>query len=167
MNPRYLLLLVLGLVLLAAAADLAWFLPQLPAQIATHFGVRGVADGWSSKTSFAVTHGGLLVFMPALFVGLAWFMPRLPVSLVNLPHRDYWLAPARRARTMETVSRFLLAFGIVTTSFLVGLMHLTLAANLNPPPRLGTGFAVLLIGQITVLVGMVVWLLVKFRRPRA
>ncbi len=167
MNFRYLFLILLGLVLLAAAADLAWFYPRLPEQIATHFNGHGVADGWSSKAGFAVGQGCLLVGLSALFAGLAWLLPRTPVSLINLPHRDYWLAPARRAATMETASNFLLVMAVVITTFLTGLMHLLLAANLAPPARVGSAFGALMAAQLGTLLSLVIGLVWRFRRPKA
>lgn len=166
MNARLVLCLLLGLILLAAAADLAWFYPQLPAQIATHFNGRGAPDGWSSKTSFLLLQGVMLVLLPALFVGLALLLPRLPASMINLPHRDYWLAPARRAETLHTVSLFLLVIGCIIVLFLGGLMHFVMAANLTPPPRLGSATGILVGIQVACLLGSVVWLLLRFRRPR-
>jgi uncharacterized membrane protein len=167
MNNRQILWILQGVVLLAAAADLAWYYPQLPAQIATHFNGQGVADGWSDKVGFAVGQGCLLVCMPAMFVGLSWLLPRIPVSLVNLPHRDYWLSPAHRATTLETLSQWMLGAGLLMSLFLGGLMHLMLAANLHPPARLGPWFGVLVGADLTALVGIVTWLFWRFRRPRA
>ena len=164
MNLRHLLILLLGLILLAAAADIAWFYPRLPERLATHFNGTGVADGYTGKVGFVVAQGCTLAGLAALFVGLAWIIPHMPVSLINLPHRDYWLAPPRRVATLETIHRFMLGLAVVTIGFLAGLLHLMLLANAHPPPRLGPGFGLLVAIQIASVLGLVVRLLWRFRK---
>jgi uncharacterized membrane protein YqjE len=167
MNPRHGLLLALGLTLLAAAADLTWHLPRLPERLATHFNAESIADGWSHRDSYVVMQAAVLLLLPAVFAGLAFLVPRLPTTLINLPHREYWLAPVRRDVSLAVLSRFLLLVGLLITGFLVGLMHLILRANLQPAPRLGSGFAVLSGLQILGLLAALGWLFWRFRKPRA
>lgn len=166
MNARYVLLVAIGLLLLASAADLAWHLPRMPERLATHFGLDGQADGWTSRSSFALTQVGILVLLPAVFVGLSFLIPRLPTALINVPNRDFWLAPERRAYTMETISRFLLVLGLLLMVFLAGLMHLIMRANLEPTPKLIWGLNALVVTQLIAMGVAVIWMLLRFRRPR-
>ena len=160
------LTILIGLILLAAASDLAWHYPRLPERIATHFNAAGEADGHDNKVHFAVVQGCIMAFIPVLLAGLSWLLPRLPVSMINVPHREYWLAPERRAATQEAVARFLLLMAAVILSFLAGLMHLILQANLTAKPRLGAGVWALTAVQVAFIVAALVGLLWRFRKPR-
>src|SRR5262245_39910913 len=71
---------------------------QLPEQVASHFGVTGEANGWMGRSEY-------LIFMAAMGVGMALFIIAIcflsrffPAWMVNLPRREYWLAPGRRAQ---------------------------------------------------------------------
>ena len=165
MKANHVIYILLGLVLIAAGADIAWYYPQLPDQIATHFNGRGQPDGSSGKVGFVVGQGFLLVFMPAFFVGISCLIGRLPTSLINVPNRDYWLSPARKAVTLAILHRMMLLFALVMTTFMAGLMHLILAANLGGQRPLGPGFGALVGGQLVSVVALLVWILTRFRRP--
>ncbi len=148
-------------------ADMARAWAQLPERVATHFNGSGNADGWSSKSSFlwgsfavvAGVGGGLLV--------LAWFLPRVPVRLLNLPGKDYWLAPERHAASMDWLRVWMLWIGAATMAFLLALFHATLQANFGgEEARLGEWFSVAVVGYLAILLGGTAWLLLRFRRPR-
>ena len=52
---------------------------------------------------------GLAILMPGLVVGLSYAIRFMPNALINLPRREYWLAPERRqeltARAAESGER--------------------------------------------------------------
>jgi len=57
----------------------------------------------------------------------------LPAGSMNLPHRDYWLAPERRPQTVDWISGQVAWLGCINVLFLAGIYWLTLQANhLNP-----------------------------------
>ena len=72
---------------------------------------------------------------------------RNPNAVINLPHRDYWLAPERRPATFEFIRRQMMRFG---TAMLVGsgLMVRTLMAL----PRLEDIFSQLAVEQDTAAI---------------
>lgn len=51
MSVGHVALIYLGLLLLAIL-QAAWYYPQLPEMVASHFGVSGKPDGWMSRQSF-------------------------------------------------------------------------------------------------------------------
>lgn len=67
-----------------------WFWVQAPENVATHFDSGGQPDDWTSKA------GLLWIFVP-IGLGLPVLMSirplfeKLPVSLINAPHKEYWL----------------------------------------------------------------------------
>lgn len=166
MNRSHCLLILLGVVLLAAAADLAWLYPQLPERVATKFGAGGQPVEWSTRGAFLTVQIFSLAFVAALILGLWWAMPRFPAHLINLPHRQYWLAPEREAATRQWLGDLVLGLGMALLAYLSWVGHLTMRANLAPEPRLGPAFAwgtgVYLAGTL----GLVVWLVLRFRLPR-
>ena len=58
------------LVTLALLAFSLWALPQLPDKVATHWGLDGQPDGWSSARFGALLLPGVMVLMSALFAVL-------------------------------------------------------------------------------------------------
>jgi hypothetical protein len=166
MNRSHCLLILLGLVLLTAAADLAWLYPQLPERMATKFGTGGQPVAWSTRGSFLTVQIFSLGFVAALFLGLWWAMPRLPASLINLPHRHYWLAPEREAATRQWLGDLVLGLGIALVAFLTCMGHLAMRANLAPEPRLGSAFWWVTALYLAGTLGLVVWLYRRFRVPR-
>ncbi len=64
------------LVLAAALAATAILYPHLPERVATHWGLRGQPNGYSSKASLFLFGPGLLVFTMLFTALLPWLSPR-------------------------------------------------------------------------------------------
>src|SRR5947207_13752518 len=75
------------------------FLRRLPEKIATHFDGSGVPNGWMPRDALGSFDFIFLVFVLAVVIGSAFLIRVLPVSLINVPHRDYWFAPERRRQS--------------------------------------------------------------------
>jgi len=137
---------------------------RLPERMATHFDFAGRANGFESKTTFVWTSLVLSLLMFVLFAALPALMARLPTKLVNLPHKDYWLAPARRAETLARLCPMFDWLGAATLGLLVGVFELTIRANLNRS-TLGFQIWILLAAyHLFVLLWIVSYLRI-FRRP--
>ena len=95
------------LVLAAAVAFSLWAAPQLPEQVATHWGVSGEPDGWSSRRT-------LLVLMPLVAVGMALLMLVLPKID---PRKASW---AQHGSTYWALVNLLIAFFGVMHFLMVG-----------------------------------------------
>ena len=146
---------LLGIGLLAGwSVSSAWH--QLPPRVASHFNARGQPDGYMPREAFladlALLGGGFIVLLllaPAL-------LRVLPSSLINLPHRDYWLAPERRNASFEYIAIWFGWFAIGTSVLLVVMLHLTLRANIAGtglhPVAAGLSLGVYLVGVLTSLV---------------
>lgn len=150
---------------LLAAAHIAWFYGALPERVASHFGPTGAADGWMSRSAFAMSYVGLVVGMAALFGGTGWWLRRFPTSMINLPHREFWLAPERREETLAALGRLMSGIGLATVGFLGVVFHLCLKANLDGTFRLGSGIFVALALYLGLLGAWIVLLLLRFGRP--
>jgi ABC-type Fe3+ transport system permease subunit len=138
---------------------------QLPERVATHFDLRGEPDSWMSRS----THVGLMVAtgigFPGLLVGLCALAGVLPAKLVNIPRRDYWLAPERRVETARWLVRHSIWMGCLAVVFITGIQYLIVEANRRAPARLST--VAILIWAGCFVAGAALWclaLVLHFRR---
>lgn len=149
-----------GLVLLAIGQILYHF-PHLPDRMATHFDSAGNADGWQSPAGFA----GLYVFVLAMMILSFGLMPlvlgKLPDGLINLPHKDYWLAPERRGETLRALTDQMLWMGAGTMLLILVLMQGVIDTNLAREDRLPGSSTTLM---VLYLAGVAIWLIHLFRR---
>ena len=83
--------LISVLVLLIAAVT-------LPDRVPIHFGPGGEADRIVGRQEALVTFAVVGLGIAVLMVGLARWMRRAPLTMVNVPHKDWWTAtPARES----------------------------------------------------------------------
>jgi len=127
------------IVLVLVAAQLGWFLPRLPERIAASFAFDGTPNGYDSKDTFFFQYAMTLAFTAGIFLALPAFLRRVRPGLVNMPNAEYWLAPERRARTLDDLAEGMGWFGVFTLFFLGWSFHLTILANLDEPPVLASG----------------------------
>jgi len=127
MRPPQVALVVM---LAIAAVQIAYYYPQLPDVVASHFGISGAADAWEPKGHFFGLFCFIYVFLAALF----WALPHLimvsPPSLIHMPNKSYWLAPGRRAITAHLLGDHTAWFGVAVTGFLIAGCQLAIVANL-------------------------------------
>jgi hypothetical protein len=86
--------------------------------------------------------------------------------MINLPNREYWLAPERRAETFAFMDRQLFWFGMATLALLGIIFQLVIQANLSPKPYLPSSLMVASLGIYGAFTA--VWLirfLLRFRKP--
>jgi uncharacterized membrane protein len=103
---------------------------SLPPRIATHFDLYGQPNGWMSRDQLTTFILGFGILLPAFVVAVMAATGWIPVSFVNLPHRDYWLAPERRQATASRLLHFGLWFASANVLFITGLQWLIVQANL-------------------------------------
>ena len=140
--------------------------PNLPDPIASHFDSNGVADGWTSRTGFLVLYGGLQLLGGLMLIAAAKLVWVLPTSLLNIPHKDYWLHEERRDETLRFSSHLLILIAGWTALFLVGVFQLTFQANLANNNVLPFGaLPALITTYLILLVGVILVLMRKFHRP--
>lgn len=109
---------------------------RLPERMASHFGANGVANGWMSRDGYVWFMVGVVTFVSLTVLAAFGSVRFLPNSIINIPRRDYWLAPERRDETARTLmSCGLLMIGLNSLFFLA--IHLmVVAANESQPVRL-------------------------------
>ena len=148
-------------------AFLAWSATQLPDQVATHFGLSGYADKWSTRESAIILMACLGLLLPLVPAVMSFALRYLPVDFINIPHREYWLAPERREATYGFFSRYLLWLSCLLVCFVMGMHWLTIQAHHQFPVRLPPGaFVAILAGFLVAVAMWAVRLIRHFRFPR-
>ena len=96
----------------------------------------------------------------------AFTVGRLPKGTrINLPNREYWLSPERRAATIAILASQAARFACMMLLFLCYIHWLVVCADSVTPPHLSSlgikiGLAVFLIGTLSWVVSLVQ----RFRR---
>lgn len=125
--PKAILFFLISLFL----SQIVYYYPNLPEKVASHFDVFGEADGWMSKSSFLVFQLILLAFIALFSFALPVLLKKTPISLINLPNKEYWLAPERKERTFSILSRRFEWFGIALCALMISINQLVIQANLT------------------------------------
>lgn len=139
---------------------MAYYYPQMPQRMASHFAADGSVNGWQSRDAFFV-----LMFLVASTSAIVGFLAPRQIAAkatarINLPHRDYWLAPERRLQTVRYISAMMAWFACGILFVLISGTFLALRANLAPDHRFNAGamlavLGVFLAGLFGMLVGFV------------
>ncbi|HWB45585.1 MAG TPA: DUF1648 domain-containing protein [Hyphomicrobiaceae bacterium] len=147
---------------LAGKLLLTW--PLLPDRVAVHFNAAGEPDGWAGRASLALQIGGLLAAFALLFAGAGW-LDRLPDRYLNLPNRAYWLAPGRRAASMEVLRDWFRWFVVAVLAAVAAVATAALNANLIDPPHFALSLPLVLALILVPTLAMLAWLYRRFRAP--
>ena len=139
----------------------------LPDPVAAHFNAAGNANGWMPRSHYLIFMTVLVLIFIILFEGMRRILHRLPAWMVNIPNKDYWLAPERKEETYDFYRAMMDRIGIATMLFLSVITVLAYVANLAKPPALDLG------QYVWVLVIFISYVLIetfysyyRFRRPR-
>ena len=142
-----------ALVVFGVIVHLVYY-PHLPDQVASHFNAAGQADGFMSKSNYFAMMICLTVGMPAFLAALAWGIKYMPASMVNVPHKEYWLSPSMRPYTDALNEKILLWVALSTSAFLAVLGHLTNRANCRNEDLPTVLFAAVLLAYLAVVLGV-------------
>jgi len=135
---------------------IAFYFPQLPDSIESHFDGAGRPDGWMSKRSFLVLEIILLGSLLFEFLAIPWMIERLPDRWINLPNRDQWLSGERRAATFLTIRKFFEWFAVASFAVFTLSNHLVFAANLRREPLRSD---LLITSLVVYFIFVAVWLI--------
>lgn len=165
MSSRVIAYSVLAILMLGAVGQIAWQFPQLPAEVASHFGKGGEPDGVMSKAAFTMMMLGLTIGMPVFVVGVTYLTRFMPIELVNIPHREYWLHEDRRESSMRYMEVILVWISIATQLLFIGINWLTFQANMQKAALNTTSAAFLIAFYLVAIFGCCGWIFWRFRKP--
>jgi hypothetical protein len=110
---------------------------HLPERVASHFDTAGTANGWMRQSTYVRFIAAFGLCFPLFWaLGLPLLLRFTPVSLWNLPHRGYWLAPERRSATEAYLAGQFRWFACLTVGFTTGVHASVVLANTATPPHL-------------------------------
>src|SRR5258708_17954757 len=134
--------------------------------MASHFNARGVANGWQTKSAFFSVLIGVSVLAAVVGFGIPHLIKLLPPEFINLSNRRYWLAPERRAETMDFLNGYFAWFGCALFAVILLTINFAIQANLYPDHRPdATPMWYVLPGFLAFLVVSSIRLMAKFLRP--
>jgi len=154
MNNSRLPQLVYVLLLICGAIGAAHYYPLLPERMASHFASDGTPNGWQPKGVFLLLMGmvaGVTAIIGFLAPGL---IAGRPASQINLPNKEYWLAPERRASTMEFIARQMRWFSCAVLFVILFGGYEAIQANLQDVVRFNSQ------AMLVVVLGFLAFVLV-------
>jgi uncharacterized membrane protein len=127
--------LVFAVLAIGAAIYFSSCYAQLPDVMASHFNARGMPNGWQTKSAFFSVLIGVSVLAAVVGFGIPRLITLLPPEYINLPNKRYWLAPERRAETMDFLNGYFAWFGCALFAVILFTINFALQANLHPERR--------------------------------
>ncbi len=159
--------MVFAVLAVGAAIYFSTYYAQMPDVVASHFNGRGVPNGWQTKPSFF----GLLAAVSVLIAIIGFGIPRIiasvPPQLINLPNKQYWLAPEHLAETMAFLNAYFAWFGCAVFLIMILTFDYAIQSNLHPDHRPDVSRMWYILAGF--LVFMAVWLarmFARFSRPQ-
>lgn len=138
----------------------------LPGRVASHFAASGEPDSFMPRGAYLAVMCVCASALPLVMVFAQRRIARRSPQRLNLPNREYWLAPQRRDGTLQAIEWHMMGFG-AGLSLLLAFAHWEVVqANLRTPPLLDS---VRLLTGIGLFVLATAWwvyrLFARFRRP--
>lgn len=152
--------------LVLSAVQTVYYYPLLPANVASRFDFGGQAVGWTDKTALVAVQAVVICIIVACFFGLPLIFQKLPAWMINMPNKDYWLAPERRKETCRGICLNMYWMGDATLIFIIACNQIVIRTNLQPQWNPGRAF---LVALGCFLVFTLVWTCgwyYQYRRPR-
>src|SRR5574341_86209 len=155
------------IVILVCVFEFARLWALAPAQMAAHFELHGNPDRVVCKLQFFWFQAQTLLILIVVSLPAQVLFLLLPAGLINLPHREYWLAPQRRGETVQRLSSFAaMMFGVILLVVQAGF-ELAVYANLGTPVHFNAGLMIPIMAAAFVVIGLMVFRLVSsFRLPQ-
>lgn len=155
-TSRWVLVVVLGL----ACVRYAMAASAMPPVVASHFGADGKPNGWMSRDAFAWF--GIIPFGAVVLVSFVGqiLVAVLPPNLINLPNKDYWLAPERKDETVRRFGAYIEWFGVAMTALLWLVYEQVFEANARQGPIHAHILNPALVGFFAFAIG---WLVMFYR----
>ena len=148
-----------------AAIHFPSYYSQLPDVVASHFNARGVANGWQTKPAFFAVFVGVSVLAAVIGFGIPRIISAMPPQLINLPNKQYWLAPDRLAETQAFLNNYFAWFGCAVFLVIILTFDYAIQSNLHPENRPDiSGMWYILAGFLAFVAVWIIRLLTRFLR---
>ena len=155
------------LTVVLATVQLSWWYPQLPEVVPSHFNAAGQVDGEMAKPAFCLLFGGLQALMLLGMPLLGCLLRRMPDSLINMPNKEYWLAPERRDASLAVSFYMLLAISSLTGLLFLVVFQLSTQVAMKQRVGINPEMWMATVAYLVVVFGICGWSCCRFRMPRA
>ena len=135
---------------------------SLPPVVASHFGLGGAANGFSGKDAYRALMLATVLGVPGLIASSGLLVRLFPPRLINLPNKQYWLAPERFEASLESLTSLFIALAAALAVFLGYVHWLVVRANAVQPPHFDE--AALFAGLAVLGAFIAAWLILLYRR---
>jgi len=155
-------------VVAVCAAAFIWLSGRaLPERVAAHFDAAGAVNGYLPRGPYLIATIVLAVVLPLLLVTVSQVGVGRPGARINLPNRDYWLAPERRDATIQYLRNWMARFAMLLALLVCFVHWLVVRANAMPasPHLSNSAFYGALVVFGTLMVLWIRGLFVRFRLP--
>ena len=138
-----------------------------PQQMAAHFNAQGDPDRFVTKSEFFWFQIQTLFIVVLVSLPLQVLLLVVPPNLINMPNREYWLAPERKEETLGRLSDFgSLMFGVILLAILAAF-EISVYANLQTPVHFNAGLmGAVMFAAMGLIVLMLIRLVLSFRLPQ-
>jgi uncharacterized membrane protein len=157
--------LIYGLLAAVGLLYFSFLYPQLPDPMASHFNASGAVTAWMPKSAFFILIPviALAASVPVFLVPRS--MANLPNDKINLANKEYWLAPERRAETIQYLGIQMGWLGCALLTLLLCGLYNAVAANLRPDHNFDSGSFYIALGAFfAFIIFWLVRLLLHFAR---
>ncbi len=111
------------------------FHEALPEMIRADTYEAGSSNDLKPKSDLLFIYLAAIVGTVFCFPVLGLLMSKMPDKWINLPRKDYWLAPQRRKATMDFMAVYMAWFGTATVIFIMFIFHACFEATLGDDMR--------------------------------
>ncbi|MEY4579051.1 MAG: hypothetical protein RL701_3754 [Pseudomonadota bacterium] len=140
----------------------------LPARMFSHFGPDGHPDGVMTRADFFMVYSVCCLGTLSLLLVIPVIAHMAPSRVMNVPNREYWLAPERperRQQLQDKLTLFSRWFAAALAVLFTGLLELVLRANLTNGVTQPSQMHVLVAGFLCAVIGLSLILFRMFRVP--
>lgn len=132
-----------------------------PARVPVHYEAGGIPDRWGSPLEVLIVYVGVIGLGTALFLATPEIIRRAPASMVNLPHKEYWLAPENRDAAAAKLASWANVLGTAINLLMISLQAL-LSHHPTAPSRVPD---FLTVGFVVFALGSCIWLARSYQLP--
>src|SRR5690349_7774813 len=124
-----------------------------------------MANGWQTKPAFFTVFVGVSILAAVIGFGIPRIIASLPPQLMNLPNKQYWLAPDRVAETEAFLNNYFAWFGCAVFLVIILTFDYAIQSNLHPENRPGISrMWYILAGFLAFVTVWIIRLLTRFLR---
>jgi len=154
---------------LAAGAAICFssYYAELPEVVASHFNAQGVPNGWQTNSAFFAVFVEISVLALLVGFGIPCLISLMPTQLINLPNKQYWLAPEHFSETQAFLNSYFAWFGCAVLLVMILTFDYAIQSNLHPDGRPDISRMLYIAGLVLFMLVWTIRMLLRFGRvPR-